>query len=281
LPSLVEHENLLEGNSKLAMSGAAAEIAGPSLTGILVQTITAPIAILFDALSFLVSAVSVASIRKREPAPHPGSAAPHPIAGLRFLFGHPLLRAIACYSLTAYFFFGFIGPLYVLFAVRELGLTPALLGVAIAMGGVGSLIGSSIAPLVRLRFGVGRTFIGAVLAMVAFYALIPLAHGSAAAALLFLIVQQLFGDCAHTTYVINEITLRQRVAPAEVLGRVNAAMQLMTRGMFPAGAAIGGFLGEFVGVRTTLSVAVAGILAASFWLIASPLRSWKTGDDAL
>ena len=101
MPSLVERENLLEGNSKLAMSASAAEIAGPSLTGFLVQLITAPIAILFDAISFLVSAVSVMLIRKPEPAHQPSTTKPHPIAGLRFVFSHPLLRPLACFSITA------------------------------------------------------------------------------------------------------------------------------------------------------------------------------------
>lgn len=281
LPSLVERENLLEGNSKLAMSGAAAEIAGPSLTGVLVQTITAPVAILFDALSFLVSALSVALIRKPEPAPQRAAVEPHPIAGLRFLFSHSLLRPLACFSITAYLFFGFLGPLYVLYAIRELHISPAALGIAIAMGGAGSMIGAGLAPVVRLRFGLGRTFIGAVLSMAAAYSLIPLAHGPSPMPLLFLIASQIFGDCAHTTYVINEVTLRQRVAPEEALGRVNAAMQLLTRGVFPVGAILCGLVAQSFGVRTTLSIAVSGILAASIWLIASPLRKLKAGDAAL
>ena len=108
--------------------------------------------------------------------------------------------------------------------------------------------------------------------MVAAYSLIPLAHGPSPWPLVFLIVSQLFGDWAYTTYLVNELTLRQRSAPDEMLGRVNAAMQLLTRGVFPLGALIGGFVAQNFGVRTTLAVAVAGVGAASLWLIASPLR---------
>jgi MFS family permease len=108
VPSLVEHSNLPEANSKLAMSSATAEIAGPGLTGVLVQLITAPIAILFDALSFLVSALSVWLIRRPEPAPATPPAhhlRQETVAGLRFIFRHPMLRPLACFSATAYFFF--------------------------------------------------------------------------------------------------------------------------------------------------------------------------------
>ena len=272
LPSLVERENLLEGNSKLAMSSSVAEIAGPSLTGILVQLITAPIAILFDAISFLISAASVTFIRKREPPHQAPTTTPHPIAGLRFVFSHPLLKPLACFSITTFFSMGFLGPLYVLYAIRELHITPAELGIAIGMGGGGSLIGATFAPAIGRRFGLGHTFIGSVLAIAAAYALIPLAHGPRPVPLMFLMVQQLIGDFAFSTFMINELTLRQSVAPEEMLGRVNAAMQLMTRGVFPLSALAGGILATAIGIRPTLSIAVAGIFAATLWLIASPLR---------
>jgi predicted MFS family arabinose efflux permease len=281
LPSLVERENLLEGNSKLAMSVALAEIAGPSLTGILVQLITAPIAILLDALSFLLSAVGVSLIRKPEPPPAPSATAPHPIAGLRFVFSHPLLRPIACFSITMFLFFGLLGPLYVLFAIRDLHLSPAALGIAIAMGGVGNMIGASLAPAIGRRFGLGHTFIGAALAMAASYALIPLAQGPPPMPFVFLTVSQLFGDFAFSTYLVNQLTLRQSVAPNEVLGRVNAAMQLMTRGVYPLSAVFGGILAGAIGVRQTLAIAVSGILVASLWLILSPLRKLGPHREAL
>ena len=272
MPSLVERDNLLEGNSKLAMSSSAAEIAGPSLTGILVQLITAPVAILFDAISFLISAASVALIRKPEPPHQPSSGQPHPIAGLRFVFGHPLLRPLALFSVTAFLFLGFLGPLYVLYAIRDLRLTPAELGIAIGMGGVGSMIGATLAPAIGRRLGLGHTFIGAAITMAAAYALIPLAQGPRPMALIFLIGSQLVGDFAFTAYFVNALTLRQSLAPEDMLGRVNAAMQLLTRGVIPLSALASGILAGAIGVRPTITIAVAGILSASVWLIASPIR---------
>jgi MFS family permease len=281
LPALVERENLLEGNSKLTMSASIAEIAGPGLTGILVQIITAPIAILFDAISFLISAATVMLIRKPEPA-HPTHATKqHPIAGLRFVFSHPLLRPLACFSVTAFLSLGLLGPLYVLYAIRELHITPAELGIAISIGGAGSLIGASLAPAIGRRWGLGHTFIGSALLMAAAYALIPLAHGPRPLPLIFLMAQQLFGDFALSTFMINELTLRQSAAPQEMLGRVNAAMQLMTRGVFPLSAVAGGMLAAAIGIRPTLTIAVFGVLAASLWLVASPLRKLGAGDSGL
>ncbi|MBZ5609368.1 MAG: MFS transporter [Acidobacteriia bacterium] len=275
LPSLVERENLLDGNSKLAQSSSIAEIAGPSLTGVLVQLITAPIAILFDALSFLVSALSVWLIRKPEPKCDPAPSQ-HPahdtVAGLRFIFRHPILRPLACFSATTFFSFGFIGPLYVLYAIRELHIPPAALGVAIALGGVGSLLGATLASRIARALGLARTFIGAILVMVVFYSLIPLAHGPMALALSFLMVQQLFGDSAITIFNVNERTLRQSVAPDHVLGRVNAAMQLLTLGVYPLGALACGFVAQALGMRRTLGLAMTGIALSGIWLIASPIR---------
>ena len=273
LPSLVETANLLEGNSKLSMSSATAEVAGPSLGGVLVQLITAPMAILLDALSFLVSAFSIVLIRKREILSRAKHASAHPIAGFRFLFSHPLLRPLGCFSGTAYFFMGFFGPLYTLYAIRDLHLGAAALGIAIGFGGVGNFIGAAAAPSATRRFGSGWTFIAAALILGGASLLVPLAHGPAPLPLIFLIAQQVIGDSAWPVFMINERTLRQTVAPGELLGRVNAAMQLLTAGMIPLGALASGALAGSLGMRPTLYISVAGVLLSSLWLIFSPLRS--------
>ena len=279
LPSLVERENLLEGNSKLGMSSAAAEIVGPGLNGVLVQLITAPMAILLDAISFVFSAVSVGMIRKREATDRATHELQQPVqemlAGLRFVFHHRLLRPIASFSLTTFFSMGFIGPIYTLFSIRELHLSPAELGVVIAMGGVGAMIGAHIAPIAGRKFGLGPTLIGSALAIALAYVMIPLAHGSVAMAMSFLFVQQLFGDTGFMTLYITELTLRQSATPEHVLGRVNAAMQLATRGIFPFGALTGGFLAAALGMRATLVLSVVGVALGTLWLIVSPVRKLR------
>jgi MFS family permease len=281
LPALVAREQILEGNSKLALSSSIAEIAGPGLTGVLVQLITAPIAILFDAVSFLFSALMVVLIRKPEPPAEPREPehlVTETLAGVRFIFREPVLRALGLRSATTFFFMGFFGPLYVLYAIEILHLRPALLGVVIAMGGVGAMVGSVVAPRLVERFGLGRTFVVASLVQGLTNLLIPLAGlvGTPGTlqvlAVACLMVPQLFGDMAFMVYGINEITLRQTVAPEHVLGRVNAGMQLLARGIWPIGSLAGGFLAAALGVRATLALAAAGVVLSTLWLIASPLR---------
>ena len=194
------------------------------------------------------------------------------MAGLRFVFAHPLLRPLACFSANAFFFFGFIGTLYVLYAIRELKLPPAALGVAITTGGVGAMLGASLAARIARRLGTGWTFIGTMFAVVLSYSFMVAAHGRLTVALSFLVMQQLFGDASFAIFNVNELSLRQAVAPPDVLGRVNAAMQLLTRGIYPLGALAGGVLAQRVGIRETLAIAVAGFALSITWLIASPIR---------
>jgi MFS family permease len=291
LPALVDRDRILEANSKLTLSSTIAEIAGPGLTGLLVQAITAPIAILFDALSFLASALLLAGIRKREPPPprrSPEHALTATLAGLRRIFADPVLRPLALRSATAWVFHGFSGALYMLFAIDVLRLRPAVLGIVIATGGVGAMAGAFLAQRLERRVPLGPTF----LATSALYGLtlflVPLAGmataprpagspagaaspgGWPAAALL--IAVQLVGDLVFTVYSINEVSLRQRVAPADLLGRINAGMQLLARGVYPLGALLGGYLGERLGVRPTLALAAAGLLLSTLWLLPAPLR---------
>ena len=274
LPSLVSADNLLEGNSKLALSESIAGVVGPGVTGTLVAAITAPMAILFDAISFVCSAISVALIRKPEPPPHP-RAAPHMgreiVEGLRASWHDPILRTLLLRSATASMFVGFGGSLYILYAVRELKIGPALLGVVIAVGGCSGVLGALAAARLVRRFGFGATLIGAAILPAASGFLPPLAHGPVALCAALLALAQL-GDLGWSIYEINERTLRQAVAPSHALGRVNSAAHLMFRGLLPAGALAGGAVAEVVGVRGAMFVSAAGFLLSTLWLVFSPIR---------
>jgi len=276
LPSLVERENIVEGNSKLALSGSIAEFAGPTLAGFLVQTLTAPIAILFDALSFLVSVVSVALIRKSEPPPVPAPGRKdmgrEAVEGLRVVLDNPVLRAFAGRSGTASFFGDFLAGLYGLYAIRVLGLGPATLGIIIAMGGAGDFLGALLAGRVVRRIGLGPTIIAASVLSGFIGFLLPLAGGPPIVAAAFLVAGQLWGDMARTVYDINAVSLRQVITPDHLLGRTNASMRLLEAGIGPIGALVGGILGEVIGVRQAVFISVLGSLFASLWLVFSPVR---------
>ncbi len=283
LPSLVSAEQLVEGNAKLMLSSTVAEIAGPSLTGLLVQLITAPIAILFDALSFIFSAVMVWGIRaeetKAEASPAADNVWVETTAGLRFIAGNPILRPLAFRAMTAYFFFGFLGPLYVLYAIDYLKLTPFQLGLTIAMGGVGGVIGSALSTRVVRWLGLGRTFLITGLLHGLSAVLIPVAHEPASFAIALLMVGQLVGDSGYAVYEINQLSVRQMAAPADVLARVNGAMQLATRGILPIGALLGGSLAGRFGVRPVLAVAAAGVIMSTCWLLTPALLQLRHSSE--
>jgi MFS family permease len=274
LPSLTGRENILESNSKLALTGSIAEVASPGLTGILVQLITAPMAILIDAVSFLCSAFSIWLIRRPETQPECASK-PRPMReiaeGLRALWRDPILQALAKWTGTASFFLGFISSLYMVFAIRELGLSAAVLGAIISVGGASSLFGAFAAERLVRRFGFGRTIIGAAILAGVTLLLPPLAHGPVAVCAAFLGVAQLF-DMAWPIYNINELSLRQAVTPNHLLGRVNAAMHLLFHGVLPVGALAGGMLAELLGLRIVMLAGALGFLLSTFWLLLSPVR---------
>lgn len=273
LPSLIDKEELGRGNRLLGMSSATAEVLGPALTGGLIQAITAPRAVLLDALSFLVSAASVAAIRRPE-NPREPSDRPHwreeAAAGARAIARHPILRALALRSMTAYFFGGVFFGLYVLYAVRVLHMSVVALGFTIALGGAGSLVGAWMAERVSLSLGSGRAFFASALVIGAANLLIPMASLDPSDGVLYLGASQLVGDAAWSLYLVNEVTLRQRVTPEQILGRVNAAMQIASRGVLPLGALAGGFLASAAGMPDAMWVAATGVLLSSGWLW--PLR---------
>jgi len=284
-PSLVTREYIVEGNSKLAVSDSVAEVLGPGLAGFLIQLLSAPIAIFFDAISFLLSAFSLVLIQKNE-LPTGNKKSERSIGreiaeGLRLVFSNPLLRAFALSTGTRNFFGYFIGTLYALFAIRILGMGPAVLGLTIAMGGVGNLAGAFlVGPIVR-RFGLGPALFGSLILGSLAVFLIPLAAGPVWMPVIFLVAAQFFGDALHTIYEVNEISLRQAITPDRLLGRMNASMQFMLAGLAPLGAIAGGLLAENLGIRSTLFIAATGILLSTLWVFFSPIPRLRELPTAL
>ncbi len=283
LPSLVQRERIVEGNSKLTLSSATAEVLGPGIAGVLIQTFSAPIAIIGDALSFLVSAFSIGLIRQPEPPVIPHAERQH-IAheireGLRLVASDARLRNTALAAGTLSLLGNFYAALYGIYAIRVLGMGPALLGFVVGVGGVGALLGSLVAERVVRRLGLGKTFISMLLLMGCTGVLTPLANGPLWLATTLMCISQ-FGDLFRTIYFINDVSLRQAITPDRLLGRVNASTQLLVAGVGPLGAIIGGVLGDAIGVRNTLFIAALGPFLASLWLVFSPVRALRDAPSA-
>jgi MFS family permease len=285
LPAIVPPERLVEGNSRLGASGSLAEIAGPSLAGGLVQWLSAPFAIAIDAATFIFSALCLGAIRTPEPEPaQPAerqSIGSEIVEGLRVVLRQPLLRALAGTMATFTFFGNFIGALYTIYLLRELHVPSAVVGVLIGLGGVGALVGALVAEPVVRRFGLGKTLIS----VMAFYGctglVIPLVGGPTFLAVGMLAIGQLVGDVAIAVYLINDISLRQSVIPSSMLGRANASMQVLERGIGPLGALLAGLLGGSIllGMRGTILIGVLGVIASSLWLVFSPMRTLHAGGS--
>ncbi len=274
VPSLVDHAALVEANSKLALSDSIAQVSGPGLAGILIEWLTAPIAIAFDAASFLFSAASLWWIGT--PERRPGRApAPHifrEIAeGIRICARNPILRALILRTATGAFFIGFYAGLYFLFAMRELRLNAVMLGLVVAAGGASNLAGAFLTQSAVRRLGVGPAAIAAAVVLGVTSLLPPLAHGSVAICCAFLVAGQL-GDAAWPLTNVCDLSIRQTIATPSVLGRVNSAMHLMFHGVYPAGALAAGALAGPLGVRPTMFIGGAGFLLSTLFLVFSPIQ---------
>lgn len=279
LPTLVGREQLVEGNSKLEVSRSGAQIAGPGLAGLLIGLVTAPIAIAADAASFLGSALFLLGIRTPEPAPvHQGArrSVRQDIAeGLRVVLGNPLLRSIAGCTGTSNFFGSASQAIVILYLTRDLGIGPALLGLIYATGNVGYLAGALLSGRVPERIGLGPTIMVSALMFGTTAILVPLAGGPRPLVVAVLITWRVIAGAGNPLYNVNQVSLRQRITPDRLLGRMNASTRFLIWGTMPVGSLLGGWLGTALGLRPTLVVAAVGMTLAVLWVWFSPVRGLR------
>jgi MFS family permease len=290
LPSLIGREDLVEGNSKLEFSRSAAGLLGPGLGGLLVDLLRAPIAMLVDAASFLASALFLATIRDQRgaatapndapesksngtaPAPTRGTMRREIAEGLRYVIGHPALRTIGAATATSNLFSSIGGAAFMLFAINELQMAPALIGLAFSLGSVGGLVASLVAGPLSRRFGVGRVIVVTVALGGPFEFAVGLGSAGADALNLALIAAAGFAmGGSGTIYNINQVSLRQAITPEAMSGRMNATMRWFVWGTMPIGSIIGGIIGETLGVRAAILIGGAGATLAFVPLLFGPV----------
>jgi MFS family permease len=277
LPTLLDKDLLVAGNSTIEATEAVAEIAGPSLAGVLIQALTAPFAVLLDALSYVASAALLGSIRTPE-VPAAVEESPsvwRDIAiGFRASWGHPLVRLLLLATAVSTFLRGTFAALYMIYLLRELDLDVGTVGVVIGMGGVGALFGAIGSGPVTRRLGLGPAMVLFSTVCELSSLLIPAASGPVWLALALLLAHQLLGDGMGVAFLVQAVSLRQRVLPLDVLGRSNAAFLAVTGALLPLGALGAGELASVVGVRNALWIGMSGSLIAPLLLL--PL--WKIRD---
>ena len=275
LPSLVEREHLVEGNSKLEISRSVSQLAGPGAAGAIVTALSAPIAILLDAISFFVSALFLFSIRRKEELPEraEGTARPSMLQdareGLGFVLRNPYLRAISICTGTSNFFWQMGGAILVVYAIRDLEMSAAALGLAFSLANVGPLLAALGTNKISARLGVGPTILAS--SLVFSLAMLPVPLATSANPVPFLVVSAAFGGFAAVTYNITQLSFRQAICPPRMLGRMNAVIRFMVWGTMPVGALLGGALGTWIGVREAIWVAAIGALFTFLPILLSPV----------
>jgi len=279
LPSLVARDQLVDGNSKLEISRSAAQLGGPGLGGLTVQVLTAPYAVLADAVSFLASAVFLLGIRKPEPIYEREEGAPHPSMlreareGLGYVLGHRHLRSIAGTTGISNFASNLAFAVFLVYAVRELGLSAAAIGILFSVGSIGSLAGALAGRRIAAKLGVGPTIIATAAVFGPAMLLFPAAPASFPYP--FLAVGMVLFGLAGVTYNITQLSYRQAITPERMQGRMNAVMRFIVWGVIPIGSLIGGALATWIGLRQTMWIGAA-IGSLSFLpVLLSPVRSLR------
>jgi MFS family permease len=283
LPSLVRRNQLVEGNSKLELSVSAAQLGGPAAAGGLISLITAPWAVLTDAVSFVGSAFFLLRIRTREEVVLPAAAAERPgmraeaWEGLRFVFRDRRLRALTESTVIFNFCANGAFAVYLVYAVRSLGLSPAAIGVIFSLGNVGWLLGALVAGRLSARLGVGRTLV--LSGFVAAPALMLVPAAPASAPIPFLVAAGVLSSFGLVIWRIAQVSLRQAITPDRMLGRVNAASRFLMWGTIPLGTLLGGALGSTIGLRTTLWIGTIGASFTVLPILLSPVRKIVSVPD--
>jgi MFS family permease len=273
LPAVIGRAGLVDGNAKLESTRAAAETAGPALGGGLVQLVGAAAAVLLDAVTYLVSAAFLLRMRTREvvsPRDPTRSMRAEMSEGLRYVLAHPLLRPITLCTGTANLFSGVLAAVSVLFLARELGQAPGVIGLVLAAGSAGGVLGAFTAGRWIRLVGQGRTVVTALLVTGPVAFLLPLTTAGAGLACFALgMAAVAYGG---VVYNVAQVSFRQSVCPDHLLGRMNASIRFLVWGTIPLGGLLGGALGELIGLRATLLVTAVGMALSPVWVLASPLR---------
>jgi MFS family permease len=285
IPLLVRSEQVGPANSTLEATAQVARIGGPGIAGALLTVVSAPGLIIADSLSYVVSFLSLwrikdhevpADVTKRQPL-HKEIA-----EGVRFVAGQPLIRSVAGTTATSNFFSTLAFTLFPIFALRTLDIGSLGLGVTLSAGAIGGLLGALATPKLAKWIGEGRVIVVSAFVSGAVFILVPLAiffHGPSA--VVELSIGEFITSFCILVYNITQVTLRQRLCPPRLLGRMNASIRCLVWGVMPIAALVSGWLGGTIGILPTMWVGFAGGVLAGFWVLFSPLPRLRSLPDSM
>lgn len=275
----VGRENLVAANAKIGVADSAAQLVGPGIAGALIQWLTAPFAIFFDACSFFFSAWLLRGIPPK-PSDVPKAVArsvrSEIVEGLAIIWHNRTLRALV-WSIAVWQVFrhAFIA-IVVLFGARELGFSAGHVGTLFMAAGLGSLAAASVTERLNARFGMGPTMLGGIAGTGVAWIVMGSAMGPYWLASLVFGLGLFLLDLTAMIFFINYLSLRQAVTPDRLLGRVTATMICLTVATAPLGGLAGGWIGEHLGLRVAMMFAgVGSLLLAPLVVWLSPLSRMR------
>lgn len=271
---VVERDDYLDANSLVYGSRAASFMAGPSLGGILTQAVSAPVALLVDAASFLGSAAFLSRISPAEPEPQPSEPG-HLTAGIRFIRRTPTLFYELASTATVNFFNLAFFTLFLLYATRTLHVRSGTLGVVLGIGAIGSMIGAVATRRLSGRIGIGPAFVVGSVLFPAPLILVPLAGGTHALVITLLFLAEFLSGIGLMILDITAGSINAALIPGELRSRVQGAYTIVNYGVRPLGALAAGLAASMVGIHTTLWIAAVGGALSALWLVPSPLPHLK------
>lgn len=277
LPRLVSAGGLLQANTQRGQIDATTEVVGPPIGGWLVQVITAPMTLVIDAISYLISAIILMRIRHEETPTSRDRLTGQQfltemMLGLRTVWHQPILRPLLIARSLRTFFGAMIGAYYVFYLINRLHVSPAMLGMIIATGGIASLAGTFLIRWTRNWLPVGPGIILAFAIKTLSFALLPISGLLPHWSVPLMMLQQLLQDGVTSYFAVHERHLRQLLVPSEQLARVSAAIRVANDGPVPLGALIGGLLLPLLGLDGVLWFAVAGYSLSAVIALVSPVR---------
>lgn len=277
LPVLVKRSLLLDANSKLETSRASSQVAGPSIAGIVVDIIGAPLAIAANSLSFLGSAAFLLRVKKKEVVEEVETrkgVISEIREGLDIVFSNKILRGIAGCTATSNLFGSMTFAVIVLFMEDSLALSPTAIGLVFAAGSAGAIVGAVTSSRITSSFGLGRAIVVSNVLSGLPMALMILAYPGNA--LIVLMPLMFASGILMVLYNVNQISLRQSITPERLQGKMNATMRFLVWGVFPIGGILGGLLGDVLGLRAILIISGIGMTLSFLWVYLSPVMKVRS-----
>jgi MFS family permease len=277
LPTVVEESQLVTANASLQATASVAAVGGPSIGGLLVQALSAPVALIVDASSYVVSVLSLTAIDAVEAPPELGVDRGRLLArvlqGLAFTYRNPMLRGLIGVAATYNFFSEWILTLFLIYGIHDRHLGASGLGLVLAFGAVGAVVGSAAAASAVRSIGVGNALFGSVVLECAALALLPLISGSPlVATVMFALLFGLNGIGVALSSVVA-VSIRQTATPPGLLGRMTASYRFVSYGSVALGAMLGGAVGQLTNLRVGIAIGGIGCLSTVAWIVCTPL--WR------